>query len=232
MPEHADILAILKAWDGKDDAGAAAPLIYHKLYEQLALETYVDDMGEPLGTEFLKQYYVWQRRFDIMLQSPDAAWFDDVRTPARETLPDLIRRTVAIVRPALAARHGADPATWRWGAEHRIAFFSLLRPSGPERDAFGFAERAMSGSGETVMRARTGFQSEAVEFFASMRFVADLGDPHRVQSVLSGGAVDRQFHPHQKDQLPAWSDGQLLDWWLSPERIDQNTVSTQALNPR
>ena len=141
-------------------------------------------------------------------------------------------KKIVLVRPAVEARHGKDPAAWQWGSEHRIAFFSLLRPGGPKRDAFGYGERAMSGSGETIMRARTAFQGEAVEFFASMRFVADLGDSDRVQSVLSGGAVDRQFHPHQKDQLPAWTDGQLLDWWLSPQRIDSNAKATQVLRPR
>lgn len=231
-PDHADLAAILRAWDGRDDAGKAAPLIYHRLYEQIALETFVDEMGEALASDYLKQYYVWQLRFDRMAQTPDGDWFDDVRTPARETLPDLVRRVAAKVRPELEARHGKDPAGWQWGAAHRIGFFSLLRPSGPERDAFGFAERPMSGSGETVMRARTAFQGDAVEFFASMRFVADLADPDRVQSVLSGGAVDRQFHPHQKDQLPAWSEGQLLDWWLSPTRIDESAVATQVLRPR
>lgn len=227
--DHADLARILAGWNGHDDATGAAPLIYHRLYEQVALETFVDDMGEPLARDYLKQYYVWQQRFDRMAAQPDNGWFDDVRTAQRETLPDLVRRAAGVVRAQLAAAHGPDPAAWRWGAEHRIHFFSLLRPTGPERDAFGFAERAMDGSGETLMRARTAFQGSTVEFFASMRFVADLGDATRVQAVLSGGAVDRQFHPHQKDQLPAWSEGQLLDWWLSPDAISRNAVATQIL---
>ncbi len=50
--------------------------------------------------------------------------------------------------------------------------------------------------------------------------------------VLSGGAVDRQFHPHQKDQLPAWSDGKLLNWWLAPARIEENSAARQTLAPQ
>jgi penicillin G amidase len=231
-PEYADLAAVLADWDGRDDADAAAPLIYQRLYQQLAYETFVDDMGEDLAKDYLKQWYVWQERFDRLIATPDSPWFDDSRTTARETLPDLILRSAGTVRTSLAARHGADPAKWTWGSEHRIAFFSLLRPSGPQRDAFGFAERPMSGSGETVMRARTSFMSEPVEFFASMRFVADLGDPDRVEAVLSGGAVDRQFHPHQKDQLPIWTEGKLTDWWLSPEKVKANAVAEQTLTPQ
>ena len=230
--DHADLASLLADWDGRDDAEAAAPLLYHRLYQQIAYETFVDEMGETLARDYLKSWYVWQERFDRLLATPDAEWFNDTRTPERETLPDIILRAAEIVRPRLAERHGEDPANWTWGSEHRIAFFSLLRPSGPERDAFGFAERPMSGSGETLMRARTSFMSEPVEFFASMRFVADLGDAEKVEAVLSGGAVDRQFHPHQKDQLPAWSDGELGNWWLAPRRIRANAVTRQVLSPR
>jgi penicillin amidase len=230
--DHADLAAVLADWDGRDDADAAAPLIYQRLYQQLAYETFVDDMGEDLAKDYLKQWYVWQERFDRLIAAPDSGWFDDSRTARRETLSDLILRSAATVRKALAARHGDDPTEWKWGSEHRIAFFSLLRPSGPERDAFGFAERPMSGSGETLMRARTNFMSAPVEFFASMRFVADLGDPDRVEAVLAGGAVERQFHPHQKDQLPIWTEGKLTDWWLSPEKVKANAVAQQTLVPR
>ena len=230
--DHADLAALLAEWDGRDDADAAAPLLYHRLYHQIAYETFVDEMGEALVNEYLKSWYVWQERFDRLVATPDAAWFNDTRTEQRETLPDLILRAADIVRPRLVERHGEDPANWTWGSEHRIYFFSLLRPTGPERDAFGFAERPMSGSGETLMRARTTFMSETVEFFASMRFVADLGDDDKVEAVLSGGAVDRQFHPHQKDQLPAWSDGELSNWWLAPDRVREHAVTRQTLNPR
>jgi penicillin amidase len=65
-----------------------------------------------------------------------------------------------------------------------------------------------------------------------MRFVADLGDPDRVEAVLAGGAVERQFHPHQKDQLPIWTEGKLTDWWLSPEKVKANAVAQQTLVPR
>ena len=54
-PDQADLAAILRAWDGRDDAGKAAPLIYHRLYEQIALETFVDEMGEALASDYLKQ---------------------------------------------------------------------------------------------------------------------------------------------------------------------------------
>jgi penicillin amidase len=232
-PAHADLVRILSAWNGRDDADQAAPRIYHALYEELAWQTFVDEMGETLARSYLELWYLWQERFDAMLRTPDAVWFDDQRTPAREALPDLVRRVAAGVSTDLKARHGADPAAWRWGDFHRIHFFSPLRPRGSGRDLLGVPERAYDGSGSTLMRAVTPFRGDGqVNFFASMRMVADLADGEKLQAVVSGGVVDRQFHPHQKDQLQPWFEGRLLEWWLAPARVEDHARSRQMLVPR
>lgn len=232
-PTQADLARILAAWDGRDDKDLAAPLVYHSLYERLAYETYVDEMGDKLARDWLGQWYPWQERFDELLKTPDSPWFDDIRTPQKEALPDLIRRVAAAVRPELQARHGLDPTQWKWGDEHRIAFVSPLRRSGTGRDFLGYAEAPMSGSGSTLLRALNPFmRGFDVEFFASMRLVADMGDDQKVEAVVSGGVVDRQFHPHQKDQLPAWSEGRLLNWWFAPQQVEEHARQRQQLVPQ
>ncbi len=229
----AEFARILAGWDGREDQTLAAPLIYHRLYEQLAYETFVDEMGDTLARSYLEQWYLWQERFDELVKTPDSPWFDDIRTPQKETLPDLVKRAAATVRSELEARHGSNAAAWRWGDAHRIQFFSPLRRSGPGRDLFGFPEKPMNGSGETLMRALTPFLGDfQVQFFASMRLVADMGDDEKIQSVVSGGVVDRQFHRHQKDQLPAWSEGQLLTWWFAPKQVEAHAVHRQELLPK
>lgn len=231
-PAHADLAAMLAAWDGRDRADAAAPLLYHRLYERLAYETFVDEMGEELARKYLANWYGWQERFDLLVQTPDAAWFDDTRTPPVETLPDLIRRAAQHVRAELVARHGADPQAWRWGAEHRVTFVSPLRRSGFARDFLGGGTHALDGSGETVLRARTPFLAGFdVEFFASLRLLADLADDEKVLAVVSGGVVERQFHRHQKDQLAPWLAGELLPWWFERRAIEANARHRQRLIP-
>ena len=228
-----DFARILEAWDGRDDKNLAAPLIYHTLYERLVYETYVDEMGDKLARSWLGQWYAWQERFDELVKTPDSPWFDDTRTPQKETLPDLVRRVAAAARPELQARHGADPTKWKWGDEHRIYFFSPLRRSGTGRDFLGFAEQPMSGSGATLLRALSPFLGGFnVEFFASMRLVADMGDDDKIEAVVAGGVVDRQFHPNQKDQLPAWTEGRLLKWWFAPQQVEAHAVKRQELVPR
>jgi len=228
----AGVARILAEWDGRDDREQAAPLIYHALYERLVFETFVGKLGEPLARDWLASWYAWQERFDELLTTPDSPWFGGSGAPDKDALAGLIRRTAAKVLPELQARHGADASKWKWGDEHRIRFSSPLRRSGVGRDWLGYPEQPMSGSGETLLRGITSFMGGfEVSNFASMRLVADLGDDDKIEAVLSGGVVDRQFHPHQKDQLPAWSEGRLLPWWFAPEKVEAHARSRQELVP-
>ena len=194
---------------------------------------YAREIIDGLARSYLGRWYLWQERFDELLRLPDSPWFDDTRTPARETLPDLVRRAAATVRAELSVRHGADLSAWRWGDAHRVRFVSPLRRNGAGRDLLGFPEHAMGGSGDTVNRALAPFLGDGqVQFLASMRLVADLGDADRVQAVVAGGVVDRQFHRNQKDQLAAWAEGRLLDWWFSPQQVEAHARHRQELLPR
>jgi penicillin amidase len=231
-PEQADLAVILAAWDGRDRLDQTAPLLYHRIYERLAYETFVDEMGDELARAYLEQWYGWQERFDRMLQRSDSPWFDDQKTPAVEKLPDLIRRSVKMVRAELVAAHGSDPKGWLWGNEHTITFVSPLRRKGPGSDLLGVRTRPMDGSNETVMRARTAFmRGFDVEFFGSMRLVADLSDAEKIMAVVSGGVVERQFHPNQKDQLASWFAGELLPWWFARPAIEAHAKHRQLLVP-
>jgi penicillin amidase len=64
-----------------------------------------------------------------------------------------------------------------------------------------------------------------------MRLVADLADDQKVMAVLSGGVVERQFHPHQKNQLDTWFAGELLPWWFDKQAIEAHAVQRQTLTP-
>jgi penicillin amidase len=82
------------------------------------------------------------------------------------------------------------------------------------------------------MRARTPFMNAfGVEFFGSMRLVADLADDEKIMAVVSGGAVERQFHANQKDQLAPWFAGELLPWWFTRPAIEAHAKHRQVLVP-
>ena len=61
--------------------------------------------------------------------------------------------------------------------------------------------------------------------------VADLADDQKIMAVVSGGVVERQFHPQQKDQLDPWFAGELLPWWFQRQAIEAAARHRQVLAP-
>lgn len=230
--KHADLAAILSGWDFNERTDSAAPTIYHAIYEALALQTFNDELGPEMAKRWLSSWYTWQSRFDALLENPASPWFDDAATPAVETLPDMIQRAANIARADLEAKYGATPQNWLWGKVHTIAFVSPLRRSGAGKEWLGTAPQPYAGSGETVQRALSGYgQGFETRFFASLRFIADFSDSEKVMAAVSGGVAERQFGPHQTDQLEAWMNGRLLPWWFAPQAVEANARQVLVLKP-
>ncbi len=230
--KHADLATILGDWDFHERTDSAAPTIYHAIYEALALQTFNDELGPDLAKRWLSSWYTWQSRFDALLENPASPWFDDAATPAVETLPDMIQRAADSARADLEAKYGPKPQDWLWGKVHTIAFVSPLRRSGAGKELLGTAPRPYAGSGETVQRALSAYgQGFETRFFASLRFIADFSDSEKVMAAVSGGVAERQFGPHQTDQLEAWMDGRLLPWWFAPQAVEANARQVLVLKP-
>lgn len=230
--KHADLVTILSGWDFNERTDSAAPTVYQAIYQALATQTFADELGPELAQTWLANWYVWQSRFDALLAEPTSAWFDDKATPAVETLPEMILRATEIARRDLEARFGAKPEDWLWGKAHTISFVSPLRRSGAGKDLLGGGTHAYADSGETVQRARYAFGTNYdTRFFASLRFIADFADDRKVMAVVSGGVAERQFGPHQSDQLEVWLAGRLLPWWFAPEAVESNAAHRLVLKP-
>jgi penicillin amidase len=223
---------VLAAWDHRDEAGAAAPAIFQSVYRHFAQRVFEDDLGPDLAARYLGNYYLWHERLALLLEDPDSDWFDDQRTPGRENRDDLFhlagQDALAELQPVL----GDDVRRWEWGKVHTVTFFSPLIPGAAAAGILGGGTHPKEGSGETLNRATFRFDKPyAATSIASLRLVADLGDPDKVMAVLTGGASGRQFDPHLKDQTAAWLDGEPRYWWFSDGAIAGHKVSELTLTP-
>ncbi|MDJ0978930.1 MAG: penicillin acylase family protein [Erythrobacter sp.] len=224
---------VLQDWDHRDLADALAPTLFQEIARQLARQTFEDELGPEATQAYLSNWYVWQSRFEVMVREGTSDWFDDTRTPDKETLADLVHRAGSAALERLTQQYGADQANWVWGKVHAIRFQSPLRQSGLAGDLTGNRRVELGGSGETLLRALYPYDEPfGSKWFASLRMTADLSDPDKVRAVLPGGVVGRTFHPHLANQIDAWMepDAQVY-WWFSDEKIEADTQSTLTLTP-
>lgn len=231
--ELVELGEILADWNYHDDRELLAPTVFHELIRHLAQATFEDELGVEATAAYLSSWYVWQQRFDAMVQEGTSPWFDDTRTEATEDLPALIRRAGAAALARLTDSYGADRSAWRWGAVHRIQFTGPLRRSGWVGDLTGNRTVAMAGSGETLLRSLYPIDAPFdARWFASLRMTADLNDPEKVRAVLPGGVVGRTFNAHLSDQVDAWLNPDARNyWWFSDEAIAVHAEDTLMLMP-
>jgi penicillin amidase len=224
---------VLGDWDFVDSPEKATPTVFQEIYRQFALLVYTDELGDDLARTMLNNWYFWQERLQKMVLENNSPWFDNVHTTDKtESRDDLFHQAALIAGENLASTLGADPDEWLWGKVHVHEFVSPIRRSGAGKDLLGGGSHPAPGSGQTLYRGIYDFnQPYKVTVSASLRMVADLGDPDKILAVLPGGVAGRQFDPHTTDQVKSFMDGSKVYWWFSDKAIREHTQHTLTLSP-
>ena len=225
---------ILSQWDYLDRTDLAAPTIFQAVYREFALLVFQDELGEDLAKTMLKVWYFWQERLQQMVLEGTSPWFDNVLTKdIRETRDDLFHKAAQIAAEKLRSSLGQDPKEWKWGKVHTIEFVSPIRREGFGKGLLGDGPHSFQGSGETLHRGIYAFNDPfRVTILASLRMVADLSDDDKILAVLPGGVSGRFFHPHAKDQIKTFINGEKAYWWFSDKAIQEHKKTTLLLKPQ
>lgn len=228
--ETKDMAEILRGWDLTDSRDSAGAAVFQAVYREFVYHTFEDELGGRLMETFADAGYFWKERLQHMVLSGDSPWFDDINTSERETMSDIFVQAAVSAKSALENKLGEDPEKWQWGDLHKLEFVSPIMRSGFLKSALGGGAHPMGGSSETLYRAIYAYSDPFdVTVSASLRMVADLGDPDKVAAVLPCGVAGRQFHEHSKDQTGAFMSGEKLYWWFSDEKIEEHTRSQLVL---
>ena len=224
---------ILSRWDYRDDPDNAAPAIFQAVYRHFALFVFQDELGDDLAKTMLDDWYFWEERLQAMVLEGTSPWFDNVKTDRiKETRDDLFYQAGLKVAQGLGSSLGKDPQQWLWGKIHQMEFVSPIRRKGFGKGLVGGGSHPAAGSCETLYRGIYGFNEPfGVTVSASLRMVADLSDEDKVLAVLPGGVCGRLFHPHTKDQIEAFMNGEKVYWWFSDKAIKDHSRAILNLNP-
>ena len=225
---------ILSRWDYLDHTDQAAPTIFQAVYREFGLLVFQDELGEDLAKAMLEVWYFWQERLQRMVLEGNSPWFDNILTKdVKETRDDLFHKAAQIASEKLRSSLGQDPKEWKWGKVHTIEFVSPIRREGFGKGLLGDGPHPFQGSGETLHRAIFAFRDPfRVTYSASLRMVADLSDDDKILAVLPSGVSGRFFHPHAKDQIKAFINGEKVYWWFSDKAIQEHKKATLLLKPQ
>lgn len=225
---------ILKSWNFRDDADSAAPTIFQAVYRSFVESLFESNLG-PVDAQFVfDEGYFWQESVQRMVLSGKSRWIDRALTVKKlASVDDLFRVAARRAKDELGRSAGSDPRDWGWGKLHTIQFVNPLRRNGFGTSLLGKGPYPMGGSRETLCCAWYSYAKPfSVILSASLRMVADLGDPDKVMAVIPGGVSGRTFDPHMKDQVEAYMNGTPVYWWLSDKAIRDHCKHTLTLEPK
>jgi penicillin amidase len=213
--------ARFKDWDGDIGVDSATAALYEITYQEIQTRTFSGQLGDTLAGEYLDSI---SGGADMLIQraldDPQAALWDDSRTPAHESRDDVFRASLAAAVTILKAAQGDDMSKWSWGAMHQIVFaHSVFGAIAPLDSIFNIGPFPNGGDRTTVSVGSSREVAPGAHQFLqtghpSMRFVQDPGDWNRTQLVFAPGESGQPGSAHWGDQADAWLHGphRTLPW--------------------
>lgn len=209
---------LVRAWDGALTADSAAAAVYQTFVLHLLGQVFRARLGDDLFRSYLADARAIFALHELAARPADP-WLAALGVPLRGP-GGLAERALQGAVEELVRRQGSDPATWRWGALHRITFAHPLGAAIP----FGLLNigpHERPGDDDTLNDAPYDFvKPYDQKSHASLRTIVDLADIDRSWSVLPTGQSGQPGARHWGDQTPLWLRGELKPMPLSRERLD------------
>ncbi|MFW5878679.1 MAG: penicillin acylase family protein, partial [Myxococcota bacterium] len=112
--------ARLDSWDGVLRAEGPEALIYATWFRAVHRRLFADELGAAWRPEAKPVL------LEAALLGAEGRWCDDQSTPNRESCSEVVGRALDDAAAELEAAHGADMATWSWGAVHQAVYAHRL----------------------------------------------------------------------------------------------------------
>lgn len=161
-----------------------------------------------------------------LVQDSASIWWDDQRTPERETRDALLARSLRAGFLATVQAHGPPEAGgWRWERIRTATLNHLLRI--PALSARGIP--VQGGNGNLNPSSGNGTHG------ASWRMVVELGDTVRAAAIYPGGQSGNPASRRYDDRIPKWAAGELDSALFprTPEAVPPERIaSILVLRPR
>ncbi len=231
-PDLREAARMLSAWDLCASADSPGAALYEAFSEKLIENAFRDDMGPALFEEVAGTSRILWNAMDRAVARGDSLFFEDVATGRKETLDELMARSLSDAMSLLKNRLGGAYATWSWGRLHEVTF---EHPFGKVRYLqrwFNIGPMAVPGDGRTVFKEEFRHGTDfSVVVGPSMRQVVPLGFRGKARSVITTGASGHFFEPHYRDQTDLWRSVRSHPAWTETRDIDANAESRLRLMP-
>jgi len=210
-------------WSGEYDPMSPSPTFYNKMlyhYLQMTLE---DEMGKDLFQIFLQTHHV-QRSHTFLYKREQSLWWDNIKTPEKETRKDIIYNAYCATISDLRKQFGDNPNVWNW---RKACSLELRHPLGEVaalKPIFSISAKSVYGGNETILQSGFRLDSTGVYkvFYGSqMRIIADFAHSDSTFNVTPSGNSGHVMSAHYSDQAALYREMKFRPQWMSQARVKQ-----------
>lgn len=212
-------MAALKTWPRTNDVNAVGPTIFTEWVRQAQDAIWKDELGADETRPM--RYPSFDRLLQLMKQDTASHWFDNVKTPARETLSQVLTQSFQSAVDTLVRKHGPFGPAWAWGLHKSTDVMHLAR-----LEPFS-AMDVQNGGGSGIVNATTARNGP------SWRMIVALGPTPKAYGVYAGGQSGNPGSAAYQNQLETWRKGELneLIYLQSPTEVNNRVQARWTITP-
>jgi penicillin G amidase len=222
-------LSTLAGWDYDMNASLTAPSIFEFFRISFIDNLLADELGDLYSQLFItvREYYIYR----ILKTGPDD-WVDNINTPQKETLDDIILKSFKDCISSLSQQYGEDQSKWNWGRIHKI---TIQHPLGSVKildRIFGFNsdEAGIGGSNHTVCPYSYGAGFK-VNQGASERHIFNTADWDESLTVIPTGESGIPGSEFYLSQTKSYLEGKFYKDHFSDNAVKAAAKYTLILKP-
>ena len=225
---------LLQLWDGSNTTDLVVPTIYNKWIYLYLKNTFEDEMGTKLFTQFLATH-LSKRVIAEQIEKDSSIWWDNITTKnKKETKKEILSKSLVEAVAFLEKQLGSDIKDWNWGKVHTLEHEHPLGKVAALKNYFNIGPFPINGAREVINNrgfdyTETGFYK--VNAGPSTRRIIDFSDIENSISILPTGQSGNPFSKHYKDQAEMYNKGEFRKMKLNEEEIIK--VSTKlTISPK
>jgi len=206
----------LAQWDFFNEPEKMAPTIFKEWWRRLYTAIWYDEFNPE---EMYLRLPSGVRTVQMIIEEPEAKWFDNVNTDEEETLADIILTSFKEEVASLHERLGDMGDAWRWGRYKGTEIRHLARLPGFGSDVLNV------GGDRGIVNAITGSHGP------SWRMIVQLGPVMKAWGIYPGGQSGNPGSPHYDDFIDHWVHGEVAPLlFLESEDVkNKRIVATMKL---
>ena len=203
-------LDALMVWNRQMNETGIAPTIHATLTQHLLRNIFHDEFGDTLFIQFAQQPELAAFCLNRVLKNGDPAWLDDITTPARETMKQILLQSLNGTFAELTRQHGTLIDGWRWGRLHTVTFRHFLARTENEKRRMNIGPFSLSGGNATLFRQSFIYQHRYEAIGGPVvRWIFDMGHPDSTVAIVNTGQCGQPLAPYYRDQAERWLKGQF-----------------------